>query len=77
MSQCGSCDAEIRWVVLPTGKRMPIDPEPHQAGGVVFDGCADMNGEQAAHFLLAGEPRTGGDRYRTHFPTCLNVKRRE
>jgi len=69
MARCHSCDVEIRWVLLPSGKRMPVDAEPHQAGGVVFDGCADADGEQKAHCLKADEPRTG-DRYRSHFQTC-------
>lgn len=70
MSRCRSCDAAITWVLLPSGKRMPVDADAHQAGGVVFDGCADADGTQKAHHLKADEERTGGDRYRSHFQTC-------
>ena len=70
MSICRSCFAEIVWVELPSGRRMPVDAEAHQAGGVVFDGCANADGNQRAHVLKADEERTGGDRYRSHFQTC-------
>ncbi len=70
MKRCRSCDAEIVWVLLPSGKKMPVDAEAHDAGPVVFDGCADASGEQKAHFLKPDESRTGGDRYRSHFQTC-------
>jgi len=74
MAVCKSCFAEIIWVLLPSGKRMPVDAEAHQAGGIVFDGCADAEGQQRAHHLKPDEEPTGGDRYRSHFATCEQAK---
>jgi hypothetical protein len=31
MTQCKSCKEEIVWVDMPSGKKMPLDAQPHQA----------------------------------------------
>lgn len=57
-STCRGCKRSIVWVALPSGKKAPLDPEPHT--GVVLEGAAareargtpgyviglDVNGEQ-------------------------------
>ncbi|MHB8867457.1 MAG: hypothetical protein ACYC6T_08120 [Thermoleophilia bacterium] len=37
MATCKSCGVEILWVVTKSGKRMPLDAEPHPAGNIVID----------------------------------------
>lgn len=27
-ARCSSCDAPIRWITTPAGRKMPLDPEP-------------------------------------------------
>lgn len=38
INTCSSCSAPIRWATLPTGTRMPFDPEPVAAGKWVLEG---------------------------------------
>lgn len=35
--RCRSCSLPIRWVLTMEGKRMPLDPEPYEAGNVWID----------------------------------------
>lgn len=86
LAPCSSCGAQIRWArVKLSGRRMPLDPDPHEAGNVELldewypDGC------QAARVIsskrAADAPTLFDDpdldpapvltgRYRSHFATC-------
>lgn len=76
MSRCRSCDADIVWVTLPSGKHCPLDPQPVPGGNVVLVGPRDAGGEQQARTLsrdeLSGDGWQGA-RYVTHFKTCPNA----
>lgn len=63
VAQCKSCKAEIRWETLVSGKKIPLDPEPHPEGNVVImpAGAMVMPKETAA---LGKE--IGAKRYRPH-----------
>lgn len=57
-ADCGGCGRRIVWIVTPSGKKAPLDPEPHT--GLVLEGATareargtpgyviglDINGEQ-------------------------------
>jgi hypothetical protein len=68
LTLCASCKAPIRWATLPSGKRLPIDCEPHAHGTVRLspDGktATVLTTEQVA------EMRGKVLLYRTHFATC-------
>ena len=36
MAECNSCGATIFWVIMPSGKRMPLDAKPDPNGKVVL-----------------------------------------
>jgi len=65
---CRSCHAPILWVTTPSGKKMPLDPDPvdHADGSALFVYCGDNE----------VRPSTKGDRlsdaveYASHFSTC-------
>jgi hypothetical protein len=69
-SMCISCGAPITWAVSSaTGKKMPIDAEPHHDGNIVLtDGTAQVVAAAARAALPAGTLR-----YRSHFVTCPNA----
>jgi hypothetical protein len=62
---CRSCGASIFWVVMPSGKRMPVDTVPSPRGTVVLDG----NG--------CGHVDTGPGRakFTSHFATCIHASK--
>lgn len=76
MSQCSTCRAAIRWVVMATGRRMRIDAEPHPEGNVrVLD---DGRAEVLSGAVLDGLRRRGiidgaTELFRSHFATCPNA----
>jgi hypothetical protein len=74
MPKCRSCDAEILWVELPSGKRCPIDPEQRPDGNIKLDGCEDAGGNQKAHvthgYNLALLREEKCALYVSHFATC-------
>ena len=35
MAKCTKCEKEIRWVITPAGKSIPLDPEPVKNGRYV------------------------------------------
>lgn len=75
MTRCKSCGAAIRWVLsATTGRRMPLDAEPSDAGNVTVD--QRMRGPTATVWP-AGEPPPAdlGPRYVSHFATCPNARR--
>lgn len=80
-STCRSCGAPIRWVRLPSGKALPIDPVPVPDGTVVVhaDGERAAVVSDATMEALAIELGTEGMeamarlRYRSHFASCPNA----
>ena len=52
---CKSCNRQILWVKMPSGKSMPLDPDPQTV--VVMD-------------LLEGGPHVTRQAYTSHFATC-------
>ena len=64
MAECNSCGATIFWVIMPSGKRMPLDAKPDPNGKVVLH-------DDGKH---AFAPGAGGDepamRFPSHFATC-------
>ena len=70
MSACGSCGAQIRWVLTEAGERMPIDPLPTDDGNIVPVGGSSQ-AEPRAHTLHKGErPPEGVPRFMPHWATC-------
>lgn len=66
--RCNSCGAPIRWVETPTGKRMPLDPEPVVGGNIEIgdDGIARVFGKAEADVRAAN----GDLLHKSHFATC-------
>lgn len=77
---CRSCRARIDWVTLPTGRRMPINPEPDRERGNVMlidtELDADVYDTVVGRFVVLGEVaalmerQRGIDLYLSHFESC-------
>lgn len=65
MNRCRSCGAAIRWVLLPGGKRMPVDAAPAVDGSVLL-GANDT----ASVLAVADRARCTAPLYKSHFATC-------
>lgn len=62
-ARCRSCGASIFWVVMvPSGKRMPLNAVPASNGNVVV-------GEDGRAFVDTGPGRA---KFLSHFATCPN-----
>jgi hypothetical protein len=59
---CRSCKASILWVVMQSGRAMPLDAEPSASGTIVVDG------EHAR--VAKPDPADPQPRYTSHFATC-------
>lgn len=72
MSRCRSCNAPVMWTVLPTGRRMPVDPHPVEDGNVKVDtGRYHTSGGHPADVLDSREvAEDDGPLYESHFRTC-------
>lgn len=72
-SVCKSCKAPIRWVLMDSGKRNPLDPEPSAKGNVVLDGESHL-GETRGVVLTGDELEHARAQrqalYLSHFATC-------
>ena len=75
MSKCKSCGAEIDWIVMKSGRRMPVDPEPvhfsidkiNHSGDITLitaDGMAVTGFKDMSSRLIG---------YLSHFATCPNA----
>lgn len=57
---CSGCQRPIVWIVTPTGKKAPLDPEPHT--GVVLEGAAAREARGTAGYVIGldvnGEQRS-------------------
>lgn len=68
MARCKDCDASIRFLRLESGRKMPVDVDPHIQGNVaVTDEDRDLG-----KVLAKGEGWVG-NRYRPHWMTCPNA----
>jgi len=80
MATCSSCGAKIRFVVMPSGKRMPLDAEPVAVVGdehshthtATVSLCADKEGGQMLTKDQLQALPVGTPLYRSHFATCPN-----
>jgi len=60
MASCKACNAVIEWHKTEAGNNIPIDPEPHPQGNLVFRSA------KAVYMRPGSEPKM----YRSHFSTC-------
>lgn len=68
MSKCRDCSVGIKFVRMPKGKLMPIDPVPDEDGNVV---ARLVGGSLAGHVLTKGEEVPDGwTRFMPHAATC-------
>jgi hypothetical protein len=58
VTRCSSCGADIRWIVMLSGKRMPVDAQPEKR--VVLDDMPEPRG-------------TVADVWVPHWATCPNA----
>lgn len=77
-SKCGSCHADVLWVVWESGKRMPVDAvadnRPPPKGGVLV--LTLKGGEFGTLFVEKYDSRKHNlnrNRYTSHFVTCPNA----
>jgi hypothetical protein len=70
VSSCTSCHAEIIWGKLPSGKSLPLDPDPVETGNL----AVRAPGAQVRY--LKRSDVTEADEWRavSHFATCPNAK---
>ncbi|GAA0189681.1 hypothetical protein GCM10008944_01370 [Cytobacillus oceanisediminis] len=68
MSRARCCRRPVKYVLLPTGKRMPVDPVPDEDGNV----AARLVGRQlTGHVLRRGEDVPDGwQRFMPHQALC-------
>lgn len=69
---CRSCGAPITWAATATGKRMPVDRDPHPDGNVVLR--PRERGEGLLATVIGAADRASVGRahqlHRPHFATC-------
>jgi len=69
VSQCRSCNAEVKWVVMKTaqglGGKNPLDAVPVPDGNIVI--------EEGHGRILKKDEVTTQDKYKSHFATCLDA----
>lgn len=66
---CDRCGLQIGWVTTVEGRRMPIDPEPNEAGNVIVR-RQGRGGKLIAEVLNRSKPRPQGVAFMPHFATC-------
>ena len=71
LDRCRSCGAEIIWLTMASGRRMPINPEPSPAGNVVADLVVAVG---AVLSTTPGAAKPAGPLYLSHFATCPQGK---
>lgn len=75
MSRCRSCNAEIKWIQMTTGKRMPVDAAPISyriavPGSTGAKTLITPEGKVVSAFFDPGSKLIG---YVSHFATCPNA----
>ena len=75
MSKCRSCGAEIVWIKMASGKKMPCDASPvtywAKMGGT--EKIVTPNGEVVSCELQGDHADATGIGYISHFSTCPNA----
>jgi hypothetical protein len=72
VSACRSCGASVTWVVLPSGKRMPLDAVSTDDGTHVMSGAYAPGEPHAVPVDLLTPAST--PRFKSHFATCPDSK---
>lgn len=74
--RCRSCGAEIVWIRMQSGKRMPCDPEQvlYREDQAKKGTIVTPNGETVRCEYPVGSERATGIGYISHFATCPNAK---
>jgi hypothetical protein len=67
-SVCAACGARIRWVMTEHGRRIPLDPDPHEDGTVVAVTTPD--GKPRARVLTGDALPAQEPAWRPHWVTC-------
>ncbi len=62
-AQCRSCEALVIWAETASGKKMPLDAEPSEAGTFVYLGGKTRKANDEDKQLLR-------PRHTSHFATC-------
>lgn len=71
---CEGCGAEIRFALLGTGNRIPIDPTPDPDGNVAV--YRDADGDLRGRVVTVARPVLAYERlHHTHFATCPKAER--
>ena len=66
---CTTCEAPLLWARTPTGRNIPLDPEPAAEGNIVlYDG--DSPDAPKLAVVTHASQATGLPRYRAHFASC-------
>lgn len=69
-SKCRSCGAKIIWCTnAETGKKMPLDADPHPEGNVIAWQSGDT-AQQMCRVMGKREDVGRRNRYVSHFKTC-------
>lgn len=71
---CRSCGAAILWIKMESGKTMPLDATPTEAGTVIIR-CGPEPGRETGHVetKVEAEARRAGPSpvaFTSHFATC-------
>lgn len=67
-AKCRSCGAAILWTTTTaTGKRIPLDADPHEDGNIALVPAGAM---VLTKELVEQGKAIGSKRYRSHFATC-------
>lgn len=75
MSICKACGADIIWIkVISSGKAMPLDPSPTDAGNVAARKIFDTDDWIGYVISAAQPPKVNYGRYMPHHATCPNWK---
>jgi hypothetical protein len=71
---CRYCGAPVRWMVTtPRGRTIPVDPDPHPDGTLVFlTTAAGLRVQACSRDALAAMP-VGERRYTAHAATCARL----
>ena len=79
MSRCGSCNADIEWVMTEKGKRMPMDAEPVEGGNLVLTGATIRGAREVRYLTKKAQPSPllgeSEETYVSHFATCPEAER--
>lgn len=65
-SRCSSCQAPIVWAITDSGRRMPVDAQPHEDGTVVLT-------YETSFVAARVDPTYTGPKHLSHFATCPNA----